>query len=80
MTFIIETARLGMREFHADDAEDFFALCTNPEVMRYVGDGYDGPFTLDAAISLALIGCTASGRATERSLDSALCYITSSTS
>ena len=42
MTFIIETARLGMREYHPDDAEDFFALCTNPQVMRYTGESAPG--------------------------------------
>ncbi len=36
MSFIIETERLAMREFGPEDAEDFFALCTNPQVMRYV--------------------------------------------
>ncbi len=36
MSFIIETERLGMREFSPEDAEDFFALCTNPQVMEYI--------------------------------------------
>jgi RimJ/RimL family protein N-acetyltransferase len=38
MSFIIETPRLGMREIREHDAEDFFALCTDPRVMRYVVD------------------------------------------
>ncbi len=36
MSFIIETERLGMREFCPADAEDLFALCTNPQVIQYV--------------------------------------------
>ena len=36
MSFIIETERLGMREFWPEDAEDLFALSTNPRVMQYV--------------------------------------------
>ncbi len=36
MSFIAETERLGMRPYHPDDAEAFFALCSNPEVMRYI--------------------------------------------
>ena len=47
MSFIIETERLGMREFEPGDAEEFFALCTNPEVMRYI-PGEDVPPTVEA--------------------------------
>lgn len=35
---ILETDRLWLREFVPDDAEDFFALNSDPEVMRYTGD------------------------------------------
>ena len=33
------TERLLVRHFHADDLDDFAALCADPQVMRYVGDG-----------------------------------------
>lgn len=35
---ILETDRLWLREFVPDDAEAFFALNSDPEVMRYTGD------------------------------------------
>jgi len=47
MSFIIETERLGMREFIPEDAEEFFALCTNPQVMKYIG-GEDVPANVEA--------------------------------
>ncbi|MCZ6652050.1 MAG: GNAT family N-acetyltransferase [Planctomycetota bacterium] len=47
MSFIIETERLGMREFGPEDADDFFALCTNPQVMKYIG-GEDVPANVEA--------------------------------
>lgn len=37
MPIIIETERLIMREFTADDAAGIFALNSNPEVMKYTG-------------------------------------------
>ena len=36
MSFIAETERLGMRLYHPHDAEAFLALCSDPEVMRYI--------------------------------------------
>lgn len=39
MTFIIETERLALREWAASDAAALFALASDAEVMRYVGDG-----------------------------------------
>lgn len=36
MSFIVETDRLGMRPYDPDDAEEFFALCSDPKVMRYI--------------------------------------------
>ncbi len=47
MSFIIETERLGMREFGPADAEDLFALCTNPQVMQYVV-GEEAPADVEA--------------------------------
>ncbi len=43
MSFILETDRLGMRPYDPDDAEEFFALCSDPKVMRYiVGEAVPG--------------------------------------
>ena len=39
MGITLETVRLVLREFALDDLEAFFQLCTNPEVVRYTGDG-----------------------------------------
>ena len=36
MSFILETDRLGMRPYDPDDAEEFFALFSDPKVMRYI--------------------------------------------
>lgn len=36
---MFETSRLLARHFEADDLDDFAALCADPEVMRFVGDG-----------------------------------------
>lgn len=36
---LFETERLLVREFRPADLDDFAALCGDPEVMRYVGDG-----------------------------------------
>ena len=38
MTFKLETERLLLRELSIADAEDFFLLNEDPEVMRYTGD------------------------------------------
>jgi RimJ/RimL family protein N-acetyltransferase len=35
----LETERLILRQFRADDFDDYAALCADPEVMRYLGDG-----------------------------------------
>jgi ribosomal-protein-alanine N-acetyltransferase len=46
---VLETARLVLRETGPDDAEAMFALNSDPEVVRYTGDG---PFpSVDAARS-----------------------------
>jgi len=37
--FKIVTDRLLMRPFSLDDIEPFSQICTNPEVMRYIGNG-----------------------------------------
>jgi [ribosomal protein S5]-alanine N-acetyltransferase len=42
---LFETPRLSVRHFQRKDLDDFAALCADPEVMRYVGDGT----TLDRA-------------------------------
>ncbi|MFB6319945.1 GNAT family N-acetyltransferase [Saccharicrinis sp. FJH54] len=39
---VIETSRLILREFNPDDAEAFYVLNSDPEVLRYTGDS---PFT-----------------------------------
>ena len=39
MNFILETERLALREWAADDAEALHVLMGDPEVMRYIGDG-----------------------------------------
>lgn len=36
---LFETERLLVRHFGPDDLDDFAALCADPEVLRYVGDG-----------------------------------------
>ncbi|MEM1411363.1 MAG: GNAT family N-acetyltransferase [Pseudomonadota bacterium] len=36
--FTIDTPRLHLREFSAEDADDLFRLNSDPEVMRYTGD------------------------------------------
>ena len=35
----IETSRLLLRQWRDDDVEPFAALCSDPEVMRYIGSG-----------------------------------------
>ena len=42
MEYIIETSRLGLREFKLDDAEQAYLLNLDPEVLKYTGDV---PFT-----------------------------------
>lgn len=38
MDFILETERLLLREFSIQDAESFYQLNLNPEVIKYTGD------------------------------------------
>jgi RimJ/RimL family protein N-acetyltransferase len=38
----LETPRLSLREFRADDADDLFRLHGDPRVMRFIGDGSVG--------------------------------------
>jgi RimJ/RimL family protein N-acetyltransferase len=40
---VFETERLFVRHFAPDDLDDFAALCADPVVMRYVGDGQTLP-------------------------------------
>jgi RimJ/RimL family protein N-acetyltransferase len=35
---VLETERLRLRPFRAEDLDAYAALCADPEVMRYVGD------------------------------------------
>jgi RimJ/RimL family protein N-acetyltransferase len=42
---LYETARLLVRHFRPDDAEALFAVCSDPVVTRWVGDGT--PLTLE---------------------------------
>lgn len=39
MNRIIETDRIFLRPFCIDDIEPFAKICSNPNVMRYIGDG-----------------------------------------
>jgi RimJ/RimL family protein N-acetyltransferase len=39
----LETKRLVMRLFRESDFDDYAALCADPEVMRYIGDGQPLP-------------------------------------
>ena len=39
MTIILETARVSLRTWTPDDAADGYAIWSDPEVMRYIGDG-----------------------------------------
>lgn len=38
MSFLIETARLGMRHFTLDDIEDYFELGSDPDIIKYAQD------------------------------------------
>lgn len=42
---IFETPRLVIRRLKADDLMDLYAICSDREIMKYVGDGE--PLTLD---------------------------------
>jgi RimJ/RimL family protein N-acetyltransferase len=42
MTSFLETPRLSLREFRADDADNLYRLDRDPRVMRYIGDGSVG--------------------------------------
>ncbi|MDX6695345.1 MAG: hypothetical protein QOF02_2948 [Blastocatellia bacterium] len=39
MTIILETERVRLRTWSLDDAPDSYAIWSDPEVMRYIGDG-----------------------------------------
>ena len=39
MNRVIETDRIFLRPFSIDDIEPFAKICSNPNVMRYIGDG-----------------------------------------
>ena len=45
MNRIIETDRIFLRSFAIKDIEPFAKICSNPNVMRYIGDGQ--PVSLD---------------------------------
>lgn len=36
---ILETERLILRHLRPDDLDEFYEICGDPEIMRYVGDG-----------------------------------------
>ena len=36
---ILETERLTLRHLQPDDLDEFYEICGDPEIMRYVGDG-----------------------------------------
>ena len=38
MSYLIETPRLGLRQFRLDDVQDFFVLGSDPEIIRYAQD------------------------------------------
>lgn len=50
MTPFLQTARLSLREFRADDAEDLYRLHGDARVMRYIGDGSVGTRSSVAAV------------------------------
>ena len=39
MVIVFETERLRVRHLQEDDFEAFYALCRDPEITRYMGDG-----------------------------------------
>ena len=39
MKIILETERLVVREWETEDAGAAFAMCSDAEVMRFIGDG-----------------------------------------
>lgn len=39
MSVVFETRRLQVRHLEDADLPDFYAVCSNPELMRYMGDG-----------------------------------------
>jgi len=43
MRIILETPRLVMRQFTADDVDNLFNLNSDPEVMRYLSGGLPTP-------------------------------------
>ncbi|WP_247217591.1 GNAT family N-acetyltransferase [Synechococcus sp. C9] len=36
---ILETDRLVLRQLQSEDLDEFYKICGDPEIMRYVGDG-----------------------------------------
>jgi len=38
-TLVLETERLRLRPFRPSDFDDYAALCADPEVMRFLGEG-----------------------------------------
>lgn len=46
MPIVLETPRLRLRQFAADDDDDLWALDQDPEVLRYLGDPPPPPPTL----------------------------------
>jgi ribosomal-protein-alanine N-acetyltransferase len=36
---IVETERLMLRHLRSEDLDEFYKICGDPEIMRYVGDG-----------------------------------------
>ena len=43
----LDTARLRLRPWHDEDLDPYAAMCADPEVMRYMGDG--SPLSRDDA-------------------------------
>lgn len=54
MSAFLETTRLSLREFRAEDADNLYRLHRDPRVMRYIGDGSVGTrASVAAALSRA---------------------------
>ncbi|MCW1382308.1 GNAT family N-acetyltransferase [Novosphingobium sp. KCTC 2891] len=50
MSFRLETARLALRAWRAEDAAPFLAMCCDPRVMEFLGF-LQGPADIDAALA-----------------------------
>ena len=63
MTVTLETGRLILRPWHADDAAALYEICRDPEVMRYIGDGrpWAGVERAQLWLSRQLAACAAHG-------------------